>query len=344
MKEYNGNHYQYKIKENNKSVLNNILRKYRTFLMNRSVKQQFDFFSLFISYFILNYFFFLSNGKKIRILNGYNEVIITINGTGNQTILSNSNYCGDSAGFNNIPDEILINGVPQSYTGKIVYNLENTYNNITLRWNSPLTDCNVMFSHITNIINFDFSKFDTSLVTDMRCMFDGLNIEFLDLNNFVTTSVTKMNGIFEGCTSLKILYLNNFDTSSVTIMRNMFNNCKSLTSIDISNFSLSKVRNMNYMFRGCSSLISLNLYNFNTLNVSEYSQIFSGVSGTLIYCINEEITTNIISMLSSFINNCSYFSDYNFQNKYIIDKNQYIDKCENDDIYKYEYNNLCYKT
>ena len=347
MKEYNEKKYQYKIKPDKERILNNKIRKYkyRIFLMDNSNNLEIIYFPLIISYFIMNYFFFLSHEKIIRKLYSYNEVIITIKGTGNQNILSQSNNCGDSAGFNSIPDQILINGVLQNYTGKMVYNLENEFNNITLRWNSSLKDCNVMFSQISNIISFDFSKFDTSQVTDMRCMFDGLkNLEFLDLNDFITTSVVKMKGMFEGCISLKKLYINNFDTSSVTIMRNMFNNCKSLTSINISNFNISKVNNMNCMFRNCESLISLNLYNFNTLDISEHSQIFSGVGNGLIFCINEEKVSNIISQLSSFTKNCSYFCSSNSQYKYIIEKDEFIDKCENDNIYKYEYNNLCYKT
>ena len=30
-------------------------------------------------------------------------------------------------------------------------------------------------------------------------------------------------------------------------------------------------------------------------------------------------------------------------NKFIFEKSKCIDKCENDDIYKYEYNNICFE-
>ena len=58
-------------------------------------------------------------------------IILRINGTGNQTILS------DASGHNfsgHIPDDILINGVSQDIKGKIVYNLNRQINNITIIW------------------------------------------------------------------------------------------------------------------------------------------------------------------------------------------------------------------
>ena len=39
---------------------------------------------------------------------------------------------------------------------------------------------------------------------------------------------------------------------------------------------------------------------------------------------------------------CNKIKEANY--KSIIEKDKYINKCSNDDIYKYEYNNSCYKT
>ena len=81
----------------------------------------------------------------------------------------------------------------------------------------------------------------------------------LDLSSFDTSSVTTMEGMFTGCTSLKELDLSSFDTSSVTDMRSMFGNyvlvgCRSLEELDLSSFDTSSVKDMHDMFSGCSSL------------------------------------------------------------------------------------------
>ena len=38
-------------------------------------------------------------------------------------------------------------------------------------------------------------------------------------------------------------------------------------------------------------------------------------------------------------NNCP-----EYYNKFILEKTKCIDKCENDDTYKYEYDNICYES
>ena len=47
----------------------------------------------------------------------------------------------------------------------------------------------------------------------------------LNLNNFNTNNEKDMEGMFSGCSSLKVLNLNNFNTNNVTDMRYMFYGC-----------------------------------------------------------------------------------------------------------------------
>ena len=70
-----------------------------------------------------------------------------------------------------------------------------------------------------------------------------------------TSSVTNMNLMFKGCSSLTSIP--ELDTSSVTNMGGMFNGCSSLTSIP--ELDTSSVTDMSYMFRGCSSLTDGNV-------------------------------------------------------------------------------------
>ena len=52
-----------------------------------------------------------------------------------------------------LPDEIYVNGIPQNEKGKIAYNLTEKENNITLIWNSSLTNCKDMFLNAYRLFN-----------------------------------------------------------------------------------------------------------------------------------------------------------------------------------------------
>ena len=92
-----------------------------------------------------------------------NEITIKIRGNGDQKILSDNFE-------NELPDDIIINGNIESYTNNVI-NLVEEYNNVTLRWNeNQLTNCKNMFRGLTNIIEFNFSKFDCSKIIDMSTL------------------------------------------------------------------------------------------------------------------------------------------------------------------------------
>ena len=129
--------------------------------------------------------------------------------------------------------------------------------------------------YISNLISINFNNnFNTSNVTNMECMFQGLSLTSLNLSSFNTANVTNMTGMFYNCKSLINLDLSSFNTSNVTNMYNMFIGCSSLTSLDLSNFNTTNVTNMNDMFRMCKQLKSLDLSSFNTSNVIEMEYMF----------------------------------------------------------------------
>ncbi|MBO1089797.1 BspA family leucine-rich repeat surface protein, partial [Enterococcus hirae] len=93
------------------------------------------------------------------------------------------------------------------------------------------------------------SQLDTSKVTSMNCMFNGLSsVTSLDVSGFDTSNVTNMYGMFKAMKNVTSLDLSGFDTSNVTNMQNMFFDMKSLTSLDLSGFDTSNVTNMQNMF------------------------------------------------------------------------------------------------
>lgn len=127
----------------------------------------------------------------------------------------------------------------------------------------------------TRIKSIDLTHFNTSSVTDMRCMFSAFtSLESIDLTNFNTSSATNIYHMFDSCSSLTSLDLSSFNTSSVTNMEYLFSGCSSLTSIDLSSFDTSSVTSMNYMFNGCSALQINDLTSFNTSSVTSLQGMF----------------------------------------------------------------------
>ena len=124
------------------------------------------------------YLFQIYKPRKLQISN---EITIKINGRGNQNVL-NSKY-----EFK--PDEILLNGKNSNIDeeNKILI-LEKEENIVRMKWNNKLIDCGGMFSNITNIIEIDLTKFDSSDVEIMDYMFNQCrNLKKIITNNIFDT-------------------------------------------------------------------------------------------------------------------------------------------------------------
>jgi len=241
---------------------------------------------------------------NLRKIISLSEITLTINGTGAQKILSDSickkelediNYI-----FEQLPDEILVNGVRQEI-GKIVYNLSQEINNVTMIWYSSVTNCNCMFSDLSNIINIDFSKFDTSQVAYMQFMFSNCySLTSLDLSNFDTRQVRDMYRMFFRCKNLKILQ-QNFKAPLAFDITSMFDYCLQLESIDLSNFEPTSVLFMALMFYNCINLKTVNLSNFAAEKSLFIDNLFNGCSFLRTIDLSDFKTSNVIGMGNMFL-------------------------------------------
>ena len=160
--------------------------------------------------------------------------------------------------------------------------------------------------YISNLISINFNNnFNTSLVTNMRGMFQrSSSLTNLDLSSFNTSKVTDMSSMFFYCSSLTSLNLSNFNTSKVTDMNGMFKRSSSLTSLYLSGFNTSGVTNMNEMFECCSSLTSLDLSSFNTSGVTNMNGMFYNC--ILLKGLNlSNFNTSGVTSMRSMFNNCS---------------------------------------
>ena len=187
--------------------------------------------------------------------------------------------------------EILVNGIPCDDIKLSHCNLLEDLNNITFRFEYQNTYYNKMFRDISEIIEIDLSKFDSSKITDMYKMFsDCSNLQKINFGNINTSSVENMQYMFKGCSSLTSLNLSNLDISKVRYMDNMFQDCTNLTFLDLSNLDAYYLKSVSNMFSGCNSLVYLNLFNFYWK--IEIINIFDGLPSNVKFCIKNTKALN----------------------------------------------------
>lgn len=102
-------------------------------------------------------------------------------------------------------------------------------------------------------------NFDTSDVTNMKGMFAGCRITGFDLDKLDTSNVTDMSQMFSNCADLEAVSGESFSTSKVTSFWNMFSECISLNDVNLRNVDLAATTSIDYMFYGCTCLEMLDL-------------------------------------------------------------------------------------
>ena len=126
----------------------------------------------------------------------------------------------------------------------------------------------------------------------------------------------------------------------------MFDRCSKLTILDLSNFSINKVALIYGMFMYCSNMEYINLYNFHKKK-NFVSNMFYNTMDNLAVCINRNNSNEITPEIELNSKKCSIIDcseNWRDNKKRLIKtKNICIDRCYNDDTYKYEYNFLCYE-
>jgi len=154
---------------------------------------------------------------------------------------------------------------------------------IEIYFTSELTSLENFFNsnfdaNVENILSIDFMLPDSSSITKLNSLFYGCTLlESVDLSNIDSSSVIDMSSMFYGCSSLESITLSNFVTEKVKDMSNMFNECSKIKYLDLSNFDTSLVTNMNSMFSGCQALEFLDISKFNMIITSTAENMFHNV-------------------------------------------------------------------
>jgi len=149
------------------------------------------------------------------------------------------------------------------------------------RWNTSFIND---MSYLFNTCGDGFISKEKSFLSIGICDSSEIRINsFLkslpDISKWDTSNVTDMSCMFKRCSLLKSLPdISKWDTSNVILMYKMFSHCSSLLSLpDISKWNFSNVINMIEMFSYCSSLSSLpNISKLNNSFKIDMDEIFLG--------------------------------------------------------------------
>ena len=167
-----------------------------------------------------------------------------------------------------------------------------------------------MISLCVSLNSLDVSRFDTSHVVYMSCMFnDCRHLESLDLSGFDTSKVTDMSYMFSICIYLSSLDLSNFDTSKVINMYGMLFALGNSKSLNLSNFNSSEVMNMMYMFCDMRRKLFLDLTGFNLENVDEstFDKIFKYIDIKFLNIKDIKSKDSFINEINNLVNKSSMF-------------------------------------
>ena len=287
--------------KHNQIINDNILKKqdysknHVIYYNHKIKKKSIDFYYInsFILIFILMFIqIYSSKALKIKALSFSYEITIKMKGNGTQPILVGGQ----------VPNRIYLNDNSTALAGdKVIHNLESETNTIRMVWDSSFSNFKGLFSGLYNILEIDFSNFDSSQVENMEDMFYGCSsLTSINFSNFNTKSVTSMRQMFSYCSGLTSLDLSNFDTSSVISMYKMFGNCQNLKILNLTSFETKKVDNMREMFSCCERLETLDLSSFNTSSVNVMIEMFLNCRALTSLDLSNFDTSSVTSMAKMF--------------------------------------------
>ena len=97
--------------------------------------------------------------------------------------------------------------------------------------------------------------------------------------------------------------ISNFNTSNVQKMDGMFSYSKNFTHLDLNNFDTSKVTIFDKMFEGCQGIKELNLTKFNFFNGQSFFDIFDFCENMTVFLSNSARTiTKFVEEIPEYVN------------------------------------------
>ena len=121
----------------------------------------------------------------------------------------------------------------------------------------------------------DLNDIDTSLITNMDSLFQGLSEAInVDVSKWNVSNVTSMDGMFFNKKNFNC-DLSEWDVSNVTDMNGMFMDCDNFIGTGLKHWNTSKVKDMSYMFTDCFSF-NEDISDWDTSSCENFKSTFSG--------------------------------------------------------------------
>jgi len=133
------------------------------------------------------------------------------------------------------------------------------------------------FKNCSNLVDVDFTNFDSSSVTSALLAFQNCtNLENVTFPIGFCNNCTSFGGLFLDCTSIEDVDIRNIDTSNARDIDSMFSGCTALKNVDLRGIQTSGVEYFSYMFSDCTNLVSV--LGINDIDVSngDITEMFSG--------------------------------------------------------------------
>ena len=200
----------------------------------------------------------------------------------------------------------------------------------------------------------DLSHFKQSnTVTMMNFMFYGCSsLTSIDFTNFAPGKLTYTNYMFYGCGLLETIDFPTFDTSNLIDIKYMFNGCKSLKSVDLSYFNTSSLIDMEHLFGNCNSLEVIDLSSFNTTLIDNMNSLFFKCSQLKVIDISNFNMKKVKTATNMFkdVTNLKYINLFHITEPYELITNSDLKDinnlivCQNENIIKNKdiTNKCCY--
>lgn len=139
----------------------------------------------------------------------------------------------------------------------------------TWKHTENVTNMQNMFSGDAALTQLDVSGFNTSKVTMIGSMFQGVGVSALDVSNFDTSSVQSANSMFSNMQHVtKITFGQNFKLANAAVSE-LFYQDPVLASLDLSAFVIPNTMQNYWMFQGDTSLKKITLGSNVNLNQVE---------------------------------------------------------------------------
>ena len=237
----------------------------------------------------------------------YNTDITDITDTTYITDITNTNYITDIHDINDITYNTNVDNI----------------NNLTIHFyldENIDTSLSNMFKNIINLVDISFNNkhMDNFKIKDMNGMFNGCSsLKNISLYLSNGKGLTDISYLFSGCTSLISAKIEILNSNNIKYMNNLFYNCSSIKNIKIINLNTNNVINMSSIFYNCISLNFLDISVFNTQNAINVSRMFYNCSSLKSLELNNFNIQNALDMSEIFFN-CTSLSFLNTINFYTL--------------------------